>query len=291
MRIIITGSSGFIGKNLYEQLGGAHDLFPIDIKKSLKGQEKIDVVKTNLEKAVPGEWDAILHHAAIVSVPESIRNPVETMETNVMGTLNVLELARKKDIGKVVLASSAAVYGDTQRLPLKESDCPKPLTPYGTSKLANELNALEYSRYHGIRTVVFRYFNVYGKYQNPNNPYSGVICKFLDNALEGRDIVIYGDGKQTRDFVHVDDIVQANMIALAKIKKSDIFNVCTGEEIRIIDLANSIKRLAKSKSNVAFKENVSGDIYRSVGDATKLREYGFSPKNLREGLEKTFKLR
>jgi len=117
------------------------------------------------------------------------------MRTNVIGTLNVLELARKKDIGKVILASSAAVYGDCPELPLSEGACPKPLTPYGTSKLTNELNALEYSRYYGIKTVVFRYFNVYGKYQNPGNPYSGVICKFLDNALSGKDIVIFGDGK------------------------------------------------------------------------------------------------
>ncbi|MEM3364384.1 MAG: NAD-dependent epimerase/dehydratase family protein [Candidatus Micrarchaeia archaeon] len=279
LKIAITGSEGFIGHNLCNYLEQKYDLIKIDKKNG------IDILNIKrLDSKIDKTCSAILHHAAKISAEESVINPLDTLNTNIVGTLNVLEIARKKDIPKVIIASSAAVYGNTQKK-AKESDKLNPSNPYGTSKVINEINALEYSKLYGITTIILRYFNVYGKYQNPKNPYSGVISKFLDYAKNNCDIPIFGDGTQTRDFVNVRQIIEANRIAIEKLSKSEIYNVCTGRETSINTLAKVIIKLTKSNSKIVYREKREGDIYKSVGNPEKLRKIGVKIIRLEEGLK------
>ncbi|AFK23239.1 UDP-glucose 4-epimerase [Pyrococcus sp. ST04] len=234
------------------------------------------------------EADYVFHEAAQISVEESIRDPIFTEEVNVIGTLNILN-ALSEGNGKMIFASSAAVYGNNQNLPLREDEPPNPISPYGVSKVAGEYYCKVFHETYGVPVVILRYFNVFGPRQS--SAYAGVISIFIKRALEGKPLVIFGDGKQTRDFIFVKDVVKANiLVAEKKRAEGEVFNVATGRETTILELALKIIDLTSSSSSIVFGPPRPGDIRRSLADISKLRSLGFSPEySLEDGLAETFK--
>lgn len=297
MKVLITGGCGFIGSNLAEELSKNHDVVIIDnlttgnidnIKDLNVEFVKGDILDLELLRKLTKDIDCISHQAAVVSVPESIKNPVRAEEVNVKGTLNVLISARDSEVEKVVNASSCAVYGDTEMLPIKENVPLNPKSPYAVTKLASEYYCNVFSEIFGLKTVSLRYFNVYGPKQNPDSEYAAVIPKFIQRMISGKQPIIYGDGEQTRDFIYVKDVVRANIIAL-KSKECGVFNVATGKKVSINQLASTIAELMGANSEPVYDKPREGDIRHSYGDITGIKKkLGFEPKySMKEGLKET----
>ena len=297
MKIAITGGCGFIGSNLAEELSKDYEVVVIDdlSSGSLKNIEGLDVEfvrgsVTDLEllKRVFRDVEYVFHHAAVVSVQESIDNPVRTNEVNVGGTLNVLMAARDAEVEKVIYASSCAVYGDSNELPLKEDAKPNPKSPYAVTKLLGEYYCKVFNEVYGLKTVSLRYFNVYGPKQDFSSDYAAVIPKFIQAALNGGVLTIFGDGDQTRDFVYVRDVVKANLLAM-EMNARGVFNVCTGVAVSINELASLILNLTDSSSQRIHLDARPGDIRHSVGDTEKAKRYlGFRAEyGIEEGLKET----
>ncbi|RLF89683.1 nucleoside-diphosphate sugar epimerase [Thermococci archaeon] len=293
--IVVTGGAGFIGSHIAEALAEGNDVIVIDNLYSGKLEnvpENVKFINADVRdfeaiSDIVREADYVFHEAAQISVDESVRNPVFTEEVNVIGTLNVL-MALTEGNGKLIFASSAAVYGDNPNLPLKESEAPSPISPYGVTKLAGEHYCRVFYEIYGVPTVVLRYFNVYGPRQS--SAYAGVISIFMRNAIKNEPLTIFGDGKQTRDFIYVKDVVEANLlVAKKKRAEGEVFNVATGKETSVLELALKIIDLSGASSSIVFAPPRPGDIRRSVADISKLRKLGFSPKySLEEGLKETF---
>ena len=245
--------------------------------------------------------DYVFHLAAVASVPQSIQDPYTTHQVNVTGTLNLLLASR--DVGtvkKFVFSSSCAIYGNPKEdeLPIKETQLPDPLSPYATSKLMGEYYCNIFSKTYNLSTVALRYFNVYGPRQDPNGEYAAVIPKFINRVKQGKPLTIYGDGTQTRDFINVSDVVNAN-IALATADNADgfdIVNVGTGEQTSIHFLANTLLSIhGKDLEFIEYKPERSGDIHDSFADNEKLEHVlqrnGFEvPLDLTNGLIDTAKI-
>jgi UDP-glucose 4-epimerase len=219
-----------------------------------------------------GPVERIVHLAAQVSVVHSVANPLVDMQVNYGGTLHVMEYARASGVKKVVFASSAAVYGDATTMPVDEDTPTRPLSPYGIDKLASELALDYYAAVHGIPTTALRFFNVYGPRQDPSSPYSGVISIFADRAKAGQPLTIFGDGRQTRDFVYVGDVVRAITSALGDGNSRVVANVGTGGEISVHELADAIVRLCNSSSTISHEPARSGEIYKSRARVDRLRD-------------------
>ncbi|MFA4641042.1 SDR family oxidoreductase [Pyrococcus kukulkanii] len=293
--IIVTGGAGFIGSHIAETLAEDNDVVVIDNLYSGKIEnvpENVKFINADVRdfEAIADiirEADYVFHEAAQISVDESVKDPVFTEEVNVIGTLNVL-MALAEGNGKLIFASSAAVYGDNPNLPLKESETLSPISPYGVTKLAGEHYCRVFYEIYGVPTVVLRYFNVYGPRQS--SAYAGVISIFMRNAIKNEPLTIFGDGKQTRDFIYVKDVVEVNLLVAQKKKaEGEIFNVATGKETTVLELALKIIDLSGSSSSIVFAPPRPGDIRRSVADISKLKKLGFSPKyTLEEGLKETF---
>ncbi|AEC51261.1 UDP-glucose 4-epimerase [Pyrococcus sp. NA2] len=293
--VVITGGAGFIGSHLAEALAEDNDVVVIDNLYSGKLEnipENVKFVEADVrdyEKIadIIREADYVFHEAAQISVEESIRDPVFTEEVNVIGTINVLRALAEGE-GKLIFASSAAVYGDPIELPIKEDSELRPISPYGITKLTGEHYCRVYYELYGVPIVVLRYFNVYGPRQS--SAYAGVISIFMERAIRGEPLIIYGDGKQTRDFIFVKDVVDANLLVAKKERANgEVFNVATGRETMIIDLALKVIELSSSPSQIIFYPPRPGDIKRSVADIGKIRKLGFKPKySLEEGLKETF---
>jgi len=208
--------------------------------------------------------ELVFHEAAIASVPKTIDDPLGSNTTNYLGTLNVLEAARQQGAKRVVFASSAAVYGDLPELPKREDMPLKPLSPYAVDKLASEYACQMYTHLHGLETVCLRYFNVYGPRQDPGSPYSGVISIFADRMKKGEQVVIYGDGEQTRDFVFVSDVVEANMKAAVADKAAGrVINIATGRVVTLNGLLKSMCWILDRKFNPGYEKVRAGDIRHS----------------------------
>lgn len=205
----------------------------------------------------------IIHLAAQVSVVHSVANPLVDMQINYGGTLHVLEYARAHRVSKVVLASSAAIYGDTATLPVAETTLAAPLSPYGIDKYASELALAYYQTVHSVPTTSLRFFNVYGPRQDPSSPYSGVISIFSDRARAGRELTIFGDGQQTRDFVYVGDVARAIVAAADERAGTPAINIGTGRTISINELAATIVELCGGKSELRHLPQRSGEILHS----------------------------
>ena len=304
-KALVTGGAGFIGSHLVEALvlencnvvvldnlssGNVSNLEPLkDRITFLRGDIR---QKDMLEEAAEG-CDVIFHLAAVVAVQQTIDHPVESTEINDIGTLNVFEAARSQKVGRIVFSSSCAVYGDDPRLPKIETLNPKPTSPYAVQKLAAEHNARIYYELFGLETVSLRYFNVFGPRQDPSSPYSGVISLFMTRAVSGQSPVIYGDGQQSRDFVFVKDVVNANLLA-ARMKRprGRIFNIGTGNQVTINRLWEAIASLgghANLKPN--YEPPRDGDILHScAGMDFAKSELKFDPEfSLEQGLERTYK--
>lgn len=232
--------------------------------------------------------DGIFHHAALVSVPLSLDNPELTNETNITGTLRVLTAARDSGIKKLVFASSAAIYGDRNTPPQKETMKPEPQSPYAISKLAGEEYCSVFSKEYGLPSVSLRYFNVFGPRQNPSSEYAAVIPRFIVQNLNGQAPTIFGDGMQSRDFVYVEDVVQANICAMES-DVQGVFNISGGKGISINDLAVSIGQIVGNNKRPLYSEPRPGDVKESYADISKAKKLlNFTPKyTLIAGLQKT----
>lgn len=293
MKFLITGGAGFIGSNLANELSKKHEVFVLDdlstgrkenLNKKVKLIEGSVTDYKTVEKATKG-IDYVFHLAALVALEHSIKNPEETFNVNTLGTFYVLKASLKNKVKKVIFASSAAVYGNSPKLPKKEDMKPEPLVPYGFSKLNSEYLCKSFLQF-GLKTVCLRFFNVYGPKQNLNSEYSAVIPIFINNALNNKDTELDNAGKQTRDFIFVKDVVNACKIAMEK--GEGVYNVCSGKEISIKELAEIIKKLTNSNSQFVNAPKREKDIERSVGDNTKLRKLGWKPEiNIDEGLKET----
>jgi len=235
-----------------------------------------------------GEVECIFHLAARMDVMSSFDDPFDDGMRNYIGTLNVLEFARKIRCPKVVHRSSFTVYSEENELPFKEDDRVGPISPYALHKYASENVLRIYNDQYGMRNVSFRFFNLYGPRMDPASIYSGVALRFLDKAMKGEDIMIYGDGRQTRDLIYVKDAV--NMMFQGYVKDAvGTYNAGSGEEMPILDLANEIISVVGSSSPIVHKERRKGEMYRSVADPSKIeRDLGpFTRTGLRKGLEET----
>jgi len=224
MKYLVTGGAGFIGSHIVDALiGQGHEVVVLDNFSTGKRENLIvnptqlvegDIRDADICLEAAKGCDGIFHEAALVSVPDSINRPRDNHEINITGTLNVLEAARANGIKRVVFASSAAIYGDNPELPKREDMLPEPKSPYALAKLTGEGYLNVYAECFGLETVALRYFNVFGLRQDPTSMYSGVISIFSERIKKGLPITIYGDGQQTRDFVNVKDVVQANLLAM-----------------------------------------------------------------------------
>ncbi len=288
MRVLVTGGSGFIGRSVLEELLiRGHEVLSLDlVEPSITVPFVIGDVRDpeTLRNAAEGV-DAIVHLAAIVSAVEAMERPLDTFRTNVEGTLNVAEAARRED-AKVIYASSVAVYGEPKVLPVSEDHPVHPTNVYGSTKLAGESLLLGYGGSYGLPVTSLRFFNVYGPHMKPG-PYAGVIYKFLERIREEKPLRIEGDGRQTRDFVYVGDVARAVVLALES-DATGVYNVGTGREISILDLARLLFDLTGRDTGLEFAPARPGDIRRSRADISKIRELGWEPSlSLEEGLRRT----
>lgn len=278
--VLVTGGSGFIGGHLVETLSADNEVAVLDTvagdhPNGVTGIEGDIREEATVEAAVAGA-DVVFHEAALVSVADSVERPTESHAINATGTLNVLEAARKHD-ARAVIASSAAVYGDPEETPIDERQRLEPTSPYGLDKLASDHYARLYADLYGLDTVALRYFNVYGPGQTGGD-YAGVISVFLRQARNGEPMTVHGDGTQTRDFVHVDDIVRANLLAADTDSVGRAYNVGTGDSITIRKLAERIRDTVGSDSEIVHTDPRDGDIQHSCADIDRARSaLGYEP--------------
>jgi UDP-glucose 4-epimerase len=299
MKYIVTGGAGFIGSFIVEAVAGSHEVVVIDNFSSGKSEnmsgfpENVRFIRgsiTNLSllmDAFKGA-DGVFHLAAIASVARSVDDPLATHETNLTGTLNVLLAARNCGVRKVVFSSSSAVYGDEQTLPKRENMPPAPLSPYAVSKLAGEYYCTVFSELFGVKTVSLRYFNVFGPRQDPHSEYAAVIPKFITRLIDNQPPLIFGDGRQTRDFVYIKDVVQANLLAMQS-PVTGTFNIGSGQKIDLNTLAGTLAEIMKVNLNPIHEKSRMGDIRDSVSDVSAAKNaFGFQNRySLDEGLRET----
>lgn len=290
--IIVTGGSGFIGShtcNLLSEQGHSVRIIdiappPMGVKAEFVRASVLDAAR--MQRLVSGA-EAIVHLAALVDVNASMADPFSDFSVNAGGTLNVLEAARHAGVEKVAYASSAAVYGNPVEMPVNEEHPTQPLSPYGASKLTAERYVLLYNSLYGMKNTALRLFNVYGKGQSARSPYSGVITKFSDALSQGRQPIIYGNGKQTRDFVHIDDVANAFSLAVDSSGSSSPLNIGSGKETSVIELLKTMCALSGKQFDPQFLPRREGEIERSVADYSEAREkLGYCPKmELERGLK------
>lgn len=282
-KYLISGGAGFIGSHIAEMLidKGLGDIVVFDsLRSGFEGnidhiKSKVEFVREDirdldaLQGAMEGV-DIVFHEAAFVSAFDSINEPELTHAINVEGTRNVLEAAAMAGVKRVVLASSASIYGSKPELPNAESMPPAPESPYGESKLQNEIDAKEAAISGNVETVCLRYFNVFGPRQYPSSEYSGVISRFLDRIKSGLAPVVYGTGRQTRDFIYVEDVARANILASESenVGKGEVINIGTGRERSLLDLIDAFSVAFASNILPQFEAERGGDIKRSVADVT-----------------------
>ena len=298
MKYLVTGGAGFIGSHITRTLLERGDQvrildnFSSGRRENLKGLD-VELIEGDLRdsskvaEAVKG-MDIVFHEAAFVSVPESMEKPLECLDVNVTGTSILFEAARKAGVKRVVVASSAAVYGDSEAYPLSEETPLRQLSPYATSKRIDEKYAELFTNQFGLEVAALRYFNVYGPRQRPDSMYAAAVPIFIRRMLDNKPITIYGDGGQTRDLVNVRDVVQANLLASEHpAAPGKIFNVCTGVETRLLDLLDILYEIFPNAPKHVHAEPRAGDIYRSIGTPKKIMEtLGFKPNvTLAEGLK------
>jgi len=306
MRVLVTGGAGFIGSHLTEAL--CRRGFQVAVLDNLSSGKRSNLSwagptdalefflgnvtdPSTLDRAIRG-CDWVFHQAAVVSVPASVAQPLETHHTNLTGTLNLLMAARQAGVKRFVFASSSAVYGEHSDRAKAETLTPSPLSPYAVHKLAAEQYLRLFYQLYGLETVSLRYFNVFGPRQAFDSPYSGVIAKFCTALLAGQRPRIFGDGRQSRDFVYVDNVIAANLLAAeapAERVAGRQFNVGGGQSVSLLELLAELQRLIGSTLAPEFAPSRPGDIRNSQADLTAVRAaLGFEPRvTWQQGLEQT----
>ena len=307
MKILVTGGAGFIGSHIVDRcVAEGHEVRVLDdlsnstiinLEEHIR-KRTIEFLKGDIrdQKAVKDSIrnvDAVFHEAAQVSIPLSMNDPMYTDDVNVRGTLNLLVAASEEGVERFVYASSSSVYGDPARLPVTEDTPFQPLSHYAASKIAGEAYCLSLWKARGLPTVCLRYFNVFGPRQGSSG-YASVIPAFIRSLLDGKPMNIFGDGSQTRDFVHVRDVVQANMLATSKNAVAGIaYNIGSGKPVTVTELARVLGQIAGGRSpSPLYLPPRSGDVKHSVADVTRAKEaLGFRPgTDLKADLEALFKL-
>jgi len=300
---LITGGAGFIGSNIAEQLlrqgekvrildnfstGKRENINQIEF--TLK-QESITDIKLELVEGDVRSYhivreavesvEFVLHQAALPSVPRSVKDPITSNEVNVVGTLNILNAAKDAKVKRIVYASSSSVYGDLDVLPKTEDMLPRPLSPYAVTKLAGEKYCQVFTKLYGLDTVILRYFNVFGPRQDPNSQYAGVIPKFIKLVKDGKSPIIHGDGKQSRDFTYVSNVVDANLLACQQGLEDlsgEVFNIAFGKRITIKDLVICINKLLNTNVQPQYADPRPGDVKHSLANIGKARQFlGYEP--------------
>lgn len=301
-RFLLTGGAGFIGSHIVKRLVGEGAVVRVVDNLSTGQVARLENLRCSIEYVeadladnlvsdeVVKDVDYVLHQAAIPSVQRSVRDPIGTNRANVTATLNLLESCRKAKVRRFVYAASSSAYGDTEVLPKSEEMPPNPLSPYALQKLAGEHYCKLYYSLYGLETVCLRYFNVFGPGQDPHSEYSAVIPKFISKLLINELITVYGDGEQSRDFTYVENVVDANLLALQATKAcGKVLNVGCGERITLNTLIQLLEEIVGVKAKVSYSASKPGDVRHSLADinlARRLLEY--EPKVMvKEGLRRT----
>jgi nucleoside-diphosphate-sugar epimerase len=303
-KYLITGIAGFIGSSLARAvLAQGDEVRGIDNLSTGKRENlteildhidfrEADLLDINAVHDVCQGVDFIFHEAAIPSVPKSVIDPLGSNRANVDATVNVLVAARDAKVKRVVYAASSSAYGDTPTLPKHEDMKPNPISPYAVAKLASEHYMASFYRCYGLETVCLRYFNIFGPRQDPTSPYSGVLAKFITQMLKGEQPTINGDGKQSRDFTFIDNVMEANLLACkrpAEEVAGRVFNVATGQRIDLNETFNALKKITGYTGEVQHRQERAGDVKHSLADLSRAEKHlGYKPKvNFEEGLRRT----
>ena len=299
---LVTGGAGFIGSHLVEGLLARDYKVRVLDNFSTGRRENLASVLTEIEllegsvanlttaRSAMRNVDVVFHEAALPSVPRSVKNPLESNEVNITGTLNILLAARDAGVKRVVYAASSAAYGNQPTLPKVETMTPDPLSPYAIGKLAGEMYARAFTQLYGLSTVSLRYFNVFGPRQDPTTQYAGVIAKFMTCALESKPYPVYGDGEQSRDFTYVENVVNANILAAERpIEGAPLINIAYGERTTLNQIIKILNELTGQKLAADYEPERAGDVRHSHADVTLAGKLiGYEPMvNLREGLKRT----
>jgi UDP-glucose 4-epimerase len=299
MKVLVTGGAGFIGSHIVDQcIAAGYQVCIIDDLSTGKKEQihpnavfyELGITSNEIYDIFAEEKpDFLIHHAAQSSVPASLKDAVGDAQTNIVGTVNLLEAARMNGVRKVIYASSAAVYGEPQYMGVDEVHPKQPLSPYGISKYVPEFYLHTYYHLYGMRYTAFRYANVYGERQDPKGE-GGVVSIFVDRAVEGKELVVFGDGQQTRDFIYVEDVARANVMALTA-GDNQIMNISTNEKTSVNRLIELLNQAAGTSLPVRYAEPREGDILHSYLDNAKAKEtLGRQPRySLEQGLEKTLR--
>jgi UDP-glucose 4-epimerase len=297
MRVLITGGAGFIGSHLAEYLRERADVRILDNlgrgdRRRLRHCDitfvQASVLDTTALRGAVSGVDLVFHLAAMVSVQESMENPQACVETNVLGTLNVLQAATDAGVRKLVFASSAAIYGEDPPVPTPETAVPKPKSPYAITKLDGEYYCEIFRREGWLKTAALRFFNVFGPGQDPASPYAPAVPAFFRQALCGQPLAIFGDGEQSRDFIHVKDAVSALAFVAEAGELSGAFNCGYGRPTTVNELVRRILALTQSESQPKNFPERSGDVRHSCASTEKLRAAGWRPvSSLEQGLRET----
>jgi len=304
-RVLITGVAGFIGSNLADRLlelganvisvdnlfNGRLENLDMALKNKNFEFHKGDIRDLNFLLDLFKDVDIVYHQAAFTSVPQSVKMPDTCNDVNVNGVLNVLNAARRMDVEKIIFASSSSVFGDTPTLPKREDMRRLPISPYGVAKLASEAYMQVYHQVYGLKTTSLRYFNVFGPKQR-DSPYSGVIAIWLGRIIRDDDLIVFGDGKNSRDFTYIKDVVQANILAAEHDAPGEILNIGANLPITLTELAKLMLKITnKEHLNIIYTDPRPGDIIHSYADISKAMELiKFKPQyNQEQGLKDYFK--
>jgi UDP-glucose 4-epimerase len=301
MNCLVTGGAGFIGSHIVQALVKKGesvvliDNFETGKRENLRAfQKKIKLIegdildKPLLTKTMKG-IDVVLHQAALKLVPESFGNPGRYNDVNIQGTLFLLEEAKRQGVRKFVYASSSSVYGDSEKLPKRETDLALPISPYAVSKLAAENYCQVFTKNYHLPTVSLRYFNVFGPRQTVNDGYSNVIPKFISCFLKNKPLPVYGDGKQSRDFTYIDNVVNANLMAVEKEDVTGVYNVGMGERHDLLMIIQILEKAFNRKAEIQFLPPQKGDVRQTLASLDSIeKELGYrSLLSFEEGLRKT----